>query len=256
MKLDELQANWDKFGATDPLWGILAWPDKSENRWQIDEFFATGVAEIDGVLAYVEGLGLPLRRGAALDFGCGVGRLSQALAGRFQTVVGVDISPAMIELAGRYNRFPDRCHYRLNARDDLSLFEAGSFDFIYSNITLQHMQPRYSRAYMAEFLRLLAPGGVLVFQIPSRGKRWQQNVLQPLKPTRLFRFYQRLRYGDRPIMSMYGTEKTRVLAWLGQHRGRVVDVQPDDSADSQWYSFRYCVVKEPDPQAPRELKGR
>ncbi len=245
MKLDELQANWDKFGATDPLWGILAWPDKSENRWQIDEFFATGATEIDGVLAYVEGLGLRLRRGAALDFGCGVGRLSQALAGHFQTVVGVDISPAMIELADRYNRFPDRCQYRLNARADLSLCEGDSFDFIYSFITLQHMQPRYSRAYLAEFLRLLAPGGVLVFQIPGRGKRWQQNVLQPLKPTRLFRFYQRLRYGGRPIMSMYGIERVQVVAWLGQCGGRVVDVQPDESADSQWYSFRYCVVKDP-----------
>lgn len=244
MKLDELQANWDKFGATDPLWGILAWPDKSENRWQIDEFFATGAAEIDGVLAYVAGLGLALRRGAALDFGCGVGRLSQALAAHFQSVAGVDISPEMIELAGRYNRHPQRCRYHLNASDDLKIFEPESFDFIYSNITLQHMQPRYSRAYMAEFLRLLAPGGVLVFQIPSRGKRWQQNVLQPLKPSRLFRFYQRLRYGEGPIMSMYGIERAQVEAWLGQHGGRVVDVQPDESADSQWYSFRYCAVKD------------
>ncbi len=243
MKLDELQENWDKFGATDPLWGILAWPDKTENRWQIDEFFATGVAEIDSVMAYVRALGLTLRPGAALDFGCGVGRLSQALAAHFETVSGVDISPAMIELAGRYNRFPDRCRYYLNASDDLRLFESDSFDFVYSNITLQHMQPRYSQAYMAEFLRLLTPGGLLVFQVPSRAKRWQQNVLQPLKPTRLFRFYQRLRYGDQPIMAMYGVEKTRVVAWLEQHGGRVVDVQPDESADSQWYSFRYCVVK-------------
>lgn len=244
MKLDELQANWDKFGATDPLWGILAWPDKSENRWQIDEFFATGAAEIDGVLAYVAALGLTLREGAALDFGCGVGRLSQALAAHFQSVAGVDISPEMIELAGRYNRHPQRCRYYLNASDDLKIFGPGSFDFIYSNITLQHMQPRYSRAYMAEFLRLLTPGGVLVFQIPSRGKRWQQNVLQPLKPSRLFRFYQRLRYGERPIMAMYGIERAQVEAWLGQHGGRVVDVQPDESADSQWYSFRYCAVKD------------
>jgi len=152
MKLDELQENWNKFGETDPLWGILAWPDKTENRWQVDAFFATGVEEIDAVWAYAEGLGLEIEFGTALDFGCGVGRLSQALARRFELVHGVDISPAMIELAQEYNQFGEHCRYHLNPTADLSLFEDQTIDFIYSNITLQHMPPRYARSYIQEFL--------------------------------------------------------------------------------------------------------
>lgn len=243
MKLEELQEHWEKFGKDDPLWGILAWPDKSGRRWNLDEFFETGRQEIDEVLAYAESLGLAQRRGSALDFGCGVGRLSQALARHFQSVDGVDISPAMLELARKYNQFEDRCRYHLNPADDLSLFESGSFDFIYSNITLQHMHTRYSRRYLVEFLRLLTPTGVLIFQLPSSPKQRWRTLIQPLKSNPLFRLYQRLRYGDQPIMEMYGIEKSELLAFLAANGGRVVDVGADQSADVHWHSYRYCVAR-------------
>ena len=73
----------------------------------------------------------------------------------------------MIKLAGEYNSHGDRCRYYVNDSDDLKLLEDNTFDFIYSNIVLQHMKPEYSKRYIREFLRVLAPGGVLVFQIPS-----------------------------------------------------------------------------------------
>lgn len=243
MKLDELQENWNKFGESDPLWGILAWPDKTENRWQVDAFFATGVEEIDAVWAYAEGLGLEIEFGTALDFGCGVGRLSQALARRFEWVHGVDISPAMIELAQEYNQFGEHCQYHLNPTDDLSLFEDHTVDFIYSNITLQHMPPVYARSYIQEFLRLLAPGGVLIFQIPDRPKSALRRLTQPLKPTAMWRSYQKWRYGDQPVMNMYGISRTQVEQLLKTHGGQLVDVQADESADAAWISYRYCVTK-------------
>ena len=37
-----------------------------------------------------------------------------------------------------------------------------------SFIVLQHMEPRYAKAYVAEFLRVLRPGGVALFQLPSK----------------------------------------------------------------------------------------
>src|SRR5213075_3164955 len=131
------------------------------------EFFRTGVVEIDDVMAYVDRLGLKFARRAALDFGCGVGRLTQALCGHFDAAVGVDIAPSMIDKARAYNRHGERCRYSLNVSDDLSQFDDGQFDFIYSNIVLQHMLPRYSKKYVREFLRLLAPGGVAVLQLPT-----------------------------------------------------------------------------------------
>lgn len=179
MDLQELQTNWNEFGKSDPLWAILTTPEMRGGKWKPEEFFKTGEAEIGGVIAYVESLGLLRSRRAALDFGCGVGRLTQALCPHFDRAIGVDIAPSMIEQARQYNRQGERCTYILNERDDLSVLGDGSLDFIYSNIVLQHMKPEYSRRYIREFARLLAGGGVAVFQIPSRRDEVNHPSRQP-----------------------------------------------------------------------------
>ena len=80
MNIKELKKHWNRFGETDPLWAILTQPDKKGNRWKLDEFFRTGEGEVATIMDYVRSLGINLRRSRALDFGCGVGRLTQALA--------------------------------------------------------------------------------------------------------------------------------------------------------------------------------
>ena len=78
--LKELQKNWDTFGKIDPLWAIITWPDKKGNRWDLEEFFSLGREEIAMIMTHIASLGLSLQHRKALDFGCGVGRVTQALA--------------------------------------------------------------------------------------------------------------------------------------------------------------------------------
>jgi SAM-dependent methyltransferase len=149
------------------MWAVLTGPFGAERSWDPDAFFQTGIDEIGSLLGRLGAAGIVPAPGRALDFGCGPGRLTQALAGHFAKVDGVDIAATMIERARELNRRGTACTYHLNSAGDLQLFAAGSFDFIYSSITLQHMEPRHSRRYIEEFFRVARPGGVAVFQIPS-----------------------------------------------------------------------------------------
>jgi SAM-dependent methyltransferase len=167
MDLNELQQNWDELGRVDPLWAILTSADRKGGKWDLEEFFQSGRDEIANTMRRAQTLGLPVRREAALDFGCGVGRLTQALCSWFEHCRGVDIAPSMIELARGYNTHGGACEYFLNAHNDLRIFPDDSFDFVYSNIVLQHMEPQYSTSYITEFVRVLRPGGLAVFQVPE-----------------------------------------------------------------------------------------
>src|SRR5262249_54336126 len=113
MELKEVQRHWDAFGKTDPLWAILTQPDKRHGKWKYDEFSAWGEEEIGRIRRHAEALAFPLRWGRALDFGCGAGRLTQALARHFRECDGVDIAPSMIALAQKYDRPWPRLRYEV-----------------------------------------------------------------------------------------------------------------------------------------------
>ena len=111
MDLKVVARNWEAFAREDPLWPILTSPGRDGGRWSGEEFFARGRGEVDGVLEQVSALGLPRGRARALDFGCGVGRLTQALCRHFARCDRVDISPTMIEQARAWNAHGERCAY-------------------------------------------------------------------------------------------------------------------------------------------------
>src|SRR3981081_591596 len=111
MRLSAVRRYWDRQARTDPMWAILTNPGKTEGRWDAQEFFATGTHEVSLFMNRAGAWGAPSSRRTALDFGCGIGRLTQALAEHFDKVCGVDISPKMIELAREYNRQGPRCEY-------------------------------------------------------------------------------------------------------------------------------------------------
>jgi SAM-dependent methyltransferase len=187
MDITKLQANWNRFGETDPLWAILVDPAKKGGKWEKSEFFETGRNEINAVMNYLISLPIELNMDSAIDFGCGVGRLTQALCEHFSECHGVDIAESMIELANNYNCFGRKAQYHLNQRPDLSLFSDNTFDLVYSNLVLQHMEPRYSTEYIREFMRIVKPGGIVLFQLPSEPSTAEYNpalfAIPPLPPS-------------------------------------------------------------------------
>jgi SAM-dependent methyltransferase len=164
MNLIKLKDDWENLAERDALGAILTDASRASGKWDLAEFMATGDAEVEIVMNHLACIGrIPNLEGEVLDFGCGVGRLTQALARRFAHCVGLDISPQMIEKAVAVNHYA-HCRYMVHSETRLP-FADDRFSFIYSNIVLQHVPARFSEQYLREFVRVLAPGGVLVFGV-------------------------------------------------------------------------------------------
>ena len=167
-KLEKLGQDWDDLAHIDPMWAIASDPTKQHGKWQTDEFFATGRKRIQHMFHIANESGITITGGVCLDFGCGAGRFTQALAEHFEECYGVDISPQMIELANRFNRFGDQCKYILNQKNDLEIFPDEHFDFVYTSEVLQHMPPELMEPYLVEFVRVLRRDGILIFEVPTQ----------------------------------------------------------------------------------------
>jgi len=108
--------------------------------------------------------GLP--RGAGLDLGCGDGKLMRILLSASQAparLVGIDLDPLETGEAansGVYERVHTAAADRIPEPD-------GSFDFVFSNSVLEHIDD--VEAVIAEAARVLRPGGTFLFTVPGPG---------------------------------------------------------------------------------------
>ena len=233
MKLWQVRRHWDALAKDDPFFAVLTEAQKQGNRWAISEFFATGVPEVERDLAQVRRCDPAARLRSALDFGCGAGRLTQALARHLERVTGVDISERMVALAREHCR-DSRVDFVHNVRPDLKAFASRSFDLVYSRITLQHIAPRYTRRYLREFIRVLGTGGIMSVQIPDRvpaGDPPDRLRFSPWPPTMWMRLCRHVRYHHpgwfpgTPKMQMYAIPRDEVLALLARLGAEVLTVE-------------------------------
>ncbi|MBD3163403.1 MAG: methyltransferase domain-containing protein [Candidatus Eisenbacteria bacterium] len=101
-----------------------------------------------------------------LEVGCGIGRMTRALAERFARVVGVDISEEMITRGRQELADLDNVTLAVGNGVDLGELEDRSIDFVFSYIVLQHIpDARVSLGYIREFGRVLRPGARAYFQV-------------------------------------------------------------------------------------------
>jgi ubiquinone/menaquinone biosynthesis C-methylase UbiE len=104
---------------------------------------------VDDIIA-----GLPV--GVAIDVGCGTGRHARYLADRGHRVIGVDLSPEMVERA--QSKAPVACFIQADLCD-LPMAD-DSVDLVVCCPTLTHLPDL--DAVLAEFVRILRPGGDVI----------------------------------------------------------------------------------------------
>ncbi|TXT57062.1 MAG: hypothetical protein BAJATHORv1_20662 [Candidatus Thorarchaeota archaeon] len=144
--------------------------DKIKAQWEANaEFFAKLIGSrgtphhrmilnpcIESLLGDVDGKRL-------LDAGCGEGYLSRYFAEQGAIVVGVDISPNLIEICKEKTEGRENPRYNVGNICDLNGFEDGYFDLVLCNLVLLNV-PCLTGA-LDEFHRILKKDGSLVFSI-------------------------------------------------------------------------------------------
>jgi 2-polyprenyl-3-methyl-5-hydroxy-6-metoxy-1,4-benzoquinol methylase len=176
---DRVQATWHALGQEQPHWSVVTAEEFRPDRIgaSLEHFYATGETNVATLARILERNGLDMARlPRCMDFGCGVGRLSAALARRFSEVHAVDVSEshlavARTELARR--GASNVSFHSLRSID--SAAQLPLVDLVYSIIVLQHNPPPVMKALLGHLLDRLDRGGVAVIQMPTylpRGYRF------------------------------------------------------------------------------------
>jgi 2-polyprenyl-6-hydroxyphenyl methylase/3-demethylubiquinone-9 3-methyltransferase len=116
----------------------------------------------------------PLEGSRLLDVGCGKGRFCRAFRERGASVVGLDLSPAMLAAAAGLDRV------RGSARR--LPFAAESFDRVVAVEVLEHLAAESIETAIREFRRVLRPGGLLAVVDKNAGslnpkRPWLPNLI-------------------------------------------------------------------------------
>ncbi|MCA5924321.1 class I SAM-dependent methyltransferase [Curtobacterium oceanosedimentum] len=100
------------------------------------------------------------RRGPSLDAGCGPGHWAASLARQGHRVTGIDAVPEFVEHARRTYGSED-VDFRVGSLDALPIAD-GSVDGVLSWYSVIHHDPARIGVPLAEFRRVLSPGGGLL----------------------------------------------------------------------------------------------
>lgn len=215
---ERLRTTWESWAHHDRQFAILSadevrnWdePRFMSHTWELD--FALDLASCHTNLNY----------GRALDLGCGMGRLTQPLADRFDSVVGLDISSAMIDNAIRLNQRPN-CEFM---NGTLERLPSAEFDFVISVYVIQHIPTSLQGPTLRGMLRVLKPDGVAVAVIHG-GLSPFRRLIRRMGPRRLKEWRWQQQYPNLPMIEMNPLSRRQVESSIAP--GRIVMKQKD------WY---------------------
>jgi ubiquinone/menaquinone biosynthesis C-methylase UbiE len=161
---DDTDRDWEWFGSTDPYWAVF-----TEDRFRkanlssesLVVFYASGVEYVDRMLSTVRSqLDAGFNPSRALDFGCGVGRVTIPLAERCPDVVGVDVSVSMLREARAQAQARGLTNVSWVQGDDQLTAVDGLFDLVHSYIVFQHIPGERGERLFRRLLELLSEGGI------------------------------------------------------------------------------------------------
>jgi SAM-dependent methyltransferase len=170
---------WEQWGRRDPYFGVITNPKFRRQELTDDgkqEFFESGRLHVDYLLDVIrKHLDPAFAPRSILDFGCGVGRTLPAFCQIAEEVIGLDVSPSMLNEAERNCRARGLQNVRLLSSDDALSATAETFDLIHSCIVFQHIPIPRGRLIFQRLLSRLSPRGIGAFQFLYSKARYAEN---------------------------------------------------------------------------------
>jgi SAM-dependent methyltransferase len=165
-------------------------------------FLEVGAQLCESIQDVVADSGTPVNEMAAvLDFGCGCGRVARHWAGvEGPEIHGCDYNPDLVGWCAA--NLP---HVRA-ARNELApptSYASGSFDLIYALSVFSHLDQALQSAWLAEFQRLLRPGGLLVLSVLGERLRHRLDPEEELRFARGEMVVQRPRQAGSNLCTVY-----------------------------------------------------
>ncbi len=169
--LNRIREAWTQMGQVRPHHSVLTreeYRPEAVDAESIERFYASGVEAASTVTPILKRYGFAnLESKICVEYGCGLGRVTLALARIFRKVHGYDISSNHLALAER--RASDSGVHNIDFHLCSADFDVDSLencDFFYSFIVFQHNPPPIIRELIAAALRSLRGGGIAIFQVP------------------------------------------------------------------------------------------
>jgi len=233
--------DWETWGRTEPYFGVLTNDSfRSDNldAHAKSEFYDSGARDIDAVLRRCRRVaGDGFAPATALDFGCGVGRMTAALAQTCTHVIGVDISPSMLAEARKSLDAQGLANVDLRLSDDRLSKVPDQVDLVTTQIVLQHIPTDRGIRIFAELVKRIKPGGVGAIQLTYARARHAANLGVPRYPllqkldrlsTTLLQTFSKLIGNSSPSMQMNQYDLNQVFYVLQTQGVRQVNVEYTD----------------------------
>ena len=143
-----------------PGWHLDEWahagPEHLDPEY-VSSYDAKARLDLEGTLAVLRRHGLD-SDATFVDLGCGTGLLAAAAAPEAQRVVGVDVSPAMLDVARSRNEAVEWVEAGFLTYEH----EGDPPQLVHSRHALHHLSELWKAVGLARVRELLAPGGVFV----------------------------------------------------------------------------------------------
>lgn len=156
---------WEEKAKENPLYGVMseerfAQSSGAPTQEEFEQFYARGREMVAKWIAPWVQEASTTDEMKILEFGCGMGRLTNALADHHaaENIAGIDISSTMIGHAK--TQTPEKIRYEVVKDDGGFPFESASISRVYSYAVFQHIAQRsVVERSIEEIARVLTPGG-------------------------------------------------------------------------------------------------